>query len=262
MKKLKSSLYAVLNSQNVDSPDYRIAKYMIQNLHCVDKMPLKEVADRCFVSKATVSRFCRKIGYEDYQAMNQDIHRTMMRMYQRCDEYINAGNEQVTHEYIDDLKQSICDVENNISQLMIQSLVQDLFNYHNIGVFGRMHSYAVALNFQCELGSCGKYVNAFSSISEQEEYILNADENTMVLIISSSGRYFEDFSKYMDFESKKKPYFVLITNNNRLRGLNPYNKVYVIPSKSNTASQPFSLMLFTNLVAAHYTKYLHDKRKK
>ena len=43
---------------------------LLQNCYVVNSISIQDVAKNCYVSKSTVSRFCRQIGYRDYQEMN------------------------------------------------------------------------------------------------------------------------------------------------------------------------------------------------
>ena len=73
MKKLRHALYAVLNASEPDSSDRRIANYLIENIYKKEHFGIQDVADACFVSKSSVSRFCRRIGYADFLAKSSLI---------------------------------------------------------------------------------------------------------------------------------------------------------------------------------------------
>ena len=77
--------------------------------------------------------------------------------------------------------------------------------------------------------------------------------------MSSSGGDFEDFRSYFDYNKPNRPYLVLVTNNQRLKASRPYDKIFIIPSDNNTASQPMSMQIFTNLVTMHFGKMLREK---
>lgn len=48
----------------------RLHAVLLQNCYVVNSISIQDVAKNCYVSKSTVSRFCRQIGYRDYQEMN------------------------------------------------------------------------------------------------------------------------------------------------------------------------------------------------
>lgn len=217
MKKLRHALYAVLNASDPDSPDYRIANYLIENIYKVQRFGIQDVADACFVSKSSVSRFCRRIGYADYQAMSQSIQYVQMRTYKRFDEYLDLPASEMTNTYLDQMVACIEKVRAYATDEVLGELADLLYHYDRIGIFGQMQSYSVAMNFQFELASLGKHVASFIMMSQQEDFILESGPESMAIIISSGGRYFQDFSRYFNYQSKDRPYLVLITNNQRLK---------------------------------------------
>lgn len=262
MKKLRHALYAVLNTSEPDSSDYRIASYLIENIYKVQHFGIQDVADACFVSKSSVSRFCRRIGYNDFLAMSQSIKYVQMRTYKRFDEYLDLPAAEMAGAYLDQLEGCIRQVRAYATDEVLAGLAELLVRYERIGIFGQMHSYAVALNFQFEMAALGRYVSCFTMMPQQEDFILESGPETLVIVISSGGRYFQDFSRYFDYQTKNRPYLVLITNNQRLKKCVPYDKVYIVPSDSNTASQPASLQLFMNLAVMYYSRLLAEQGKK
>lgn len=259
MKKLRHALHAVLNTSELHSSDYRIANYLIKNINKINRFGIQEVADACYVSKSSVSRFCRRIGYADYQAMSQSIHHVRMQTYKRFDEYLDLPASQMINGYLAHLTDCIEQVRAYATDAVLSELAQLLDRFDHIGIFGQMQSYSVAMNFQLELASLNKHVSSFIMMSHQEDFILESGPESMAIVISSSGQYFQDFSRYFDYHAKKRPYLVLITNNRRLKKCTPYDKVYVVPSANNAASQPISLQFFTNLVVMHYSRLLAER---
>lgn len=63
MTHLRNSLEGMLDQSNEDSSDYRIAYYLLQNCYVANNISIQDVADNCYVSKSTVSRFCRRISW-------------------------------------------------------------------------------------------------------------------------------------------------------------------------------------------------------
>lgn len=260
MKKLRHALYAILNSSDVDSADYRIADYLIRNIYSIANFGIQDVADACFVSKSTVSRFCRRIGFADFNAVVQSIRNVQMRDYKRFDEYLGFDAQEMTDAYLDQAIDCMLKVREYATPEILGELAQLLFSYDTIGIFGQMQSHSVALNFQYELASLGKYVSCFSMMPEQEEFILNSGKDSMAIIISSGGKYFQDFQSHFDYLSSDRPYLVLITNNRRLTRCVPYDRVFVVPCANNTASRPLSLQLFANLAVMHLSKLLETNK--
>ena len=63
---LYNRLITALNEKKPDSTEFYIAKMMIWNLWELPRMSISDVAKMCAVSKSTISKFVRDIGFEDY----------------------------------------------------------------------------------------------------------------------------------------------------------------------------------------------------
>ena len=63
---LYNRLITAFNEKKPDSTEFYIAKMMIWNLWELPRMSISDVAKMCAVSKSTISKFVRDIGFEDY----------------------------------------------------------------------------------------------------------------------------------------------------------------------------------------------------
>ena len=60
---LYDRLLILLNESSSDSTFYHIALAMLQNMELLHSLAINEVADLCRVSKSTISKFIRALGY-------------------------------------------------------------------------------------------------------------------------------------------------------------------------------------------------------
>ena len=72
MKNLFYRLLIYLDSANESDTNYNIAWYMAHHLSALANMGISKLAKECFVSPATISRFCRALGYENYAHLKQE----------------------------------------------------------------------------------------------------------------------------------------------------------------------------------------------
>ena len=63
---LYTRLLIVLNDRDLYSTDYHIALVMLQNMQRLAELSIQELAGLCNVSKSTISKFIRELGYEDF----------------------------------------------------------------------------------------------------------------------------------------------------------------------------------------------------
>ena len=66
MNELTIILMSLLGNEDPGSTDYVIADYILKNVESLAKVSTSTLAENCNVSKASISRFCKKIGLEDF----------------------------------------------------------------------------------------------------------------------------------------------------------------------------------------------------
>lgn len=66
-------LFSVINTELPASIDYQIAKYLLENIQIIDISSTTSLAEQCNVSKASISRFCKKIGLNDFFELRAQI---------------------------------------------------------------------------------------------------------------------------------------------------------------------------------------------
>ena len=74
--KLPIVLLSELAAGREDSNNCRIARYLLGRLDCLEGVSVEKLAAECFVPKATVSRFCRDIGLEDFSELRDLLRQT------------------------------------------------------------------------------------------------------------------------------------------------------------------------------------------
>ena len=67
------NLLMFLNSSKEEDMYYSICLSMLQNLEKVPNCSINELADLCFTSTATISRFSKKFGYANFHEFKKEI---------------------------------------------------------------------------------------------------------------------------------------------------------------------------------------------
>ena len=77
---LMTSLLAVLNSNEDDDTNLVLARYLLEHFHELKKLSIYDVAEECYVSRSSIQRFAKLIGYESFTAMKQNAPITRQHM--------------------------------------------------------------------------------------------------------------------------------------------------------------------------------------
>ena len=191
MNYLKVILLGVVNTEPEDSINYRIAACLLENIDAIGGYSATQIASLCNVSKAAVSRFCRHIGLEDFldlQLMYRQFAVSNGKKF--CFPEKNQSSSIVEDYFVS----AINDTERLMKTIdtdVLLSLVDDLAAYKNVAAFGHMQSGNVAHTLQHDLTDANKFIFSSHRFGRQKEYILAADRQTLLIIFSSSGTYFD-----------------------------------------------------------------------
>lgn len=257
-------LLSLINSEIHDSNNYKIAKYILENLNELEDCTITELAKKCYVSNSSISRFCRDIGLKDYNGLKNQIakyqisHQTAIHKFQ----YQGINDEHSLTNYIDEIISNLVLLKNSISKKDILNLVVDIDQYPHVAAFGYLQSENVALDLQYDLQTSRKIIFTCLQFANQIEHIQNADENHLIIIFSESGTYFKRaFARSHIFKNTAhKPKIYLITANQDIQV--PYVDKYIrYQSRQDYASHPYPLSAISGMICSQYAQYIAHKYK-
>lgn len=261
MSRLRGSLSAILNQEKKDSTYYRIAHYLAENAYHLKRISVQDISKNCFVSKSTVSRFCRDIGYEDYYELNHDMYQLVETRFNKFQRYNQDSFEERQANYYKDLTSGIEYAKKYIRQEDVEYLSSMLFAYQNIGILGSLHSHAVSEYFQHDLGLFSKVISAPLLPENQQDFIRQSGSDTLIIVVSCRGNYFSQLISKIKLEEECNPRCILITDNPKMKNSNLYEKIIYIPCNENYAQQPRNIGYFLNQVVLEYAYQYQQMQK-
>ena len=210
-------LFAILNSESRNSADYVIAKYLIENIND-SNITTSSLADKCNVSKSSVSRFCRKAGLNDFFELRAQMFSFSPQKSYKFDNIISESMIDTRKNYISQYIENLLFLQNTMDDLKLNALINDIKNFQNIVVMGNMQSGNTALSLQNNLFITGKVIQALTNPSEQLSYFQTCSKDDLVIIFSVSGNFLDNlFVNHLDFDFVNKPKIYLITCNPNIK---------------------------------------------
>lgn len=146
---LYNRLITALNEKKPDSTEFYIAKMMIWNLWELPRMSISDVAKMCAVSKSTISKFVRDIGFEDYLDFKLEAVRQGKKEIYNSNGKCNITDYIRGHgiwEYEKILSEDIRSVLFGIEEDQLKRLAVDLHEYKHLAAFGISYSESAAIN--------------------------------------------------------------------------------------------------------------------
>ena len=189
---LHRRLLYILNENLPGSTWYCIAMKMLQYYGDLDMISIEEMASLCAVSKSTISKFIRVLGYEDYRTFqNQaaiNLNRKQRENYFVTD-VMRYIDEHSTDAYVDAVLRDIRMTYELLDWEKLDRLAAEIYHYEKVAAFGCDFSETAALDLQTKLRDQRKFIVTNIDDQKQAEYIRNADDKTLVIVFSDSGEY-------------------------------------------------------------------------
>ena len=174
--------------------EQRVGKLVLSDPRSFAKLPVSELADRAHVSKPTVVRFCRSVGYDgltDFKLkLAGSVNEGVPFIHRSVDADDKTGDIMV--KVIDNTVAAFLKYRNDASTAMIEkaasALVQAYRDGKRIEFFGVGNSGVVAQDAQHKFFRLGMHVIAHSDGHMQVMSASLLGPGDCVVIISNSGR--------------------------------------------------------------------------
>lgn len=255
--KLPIIILSEMVSNSSDSTKGFIAAYFLEHMKEIPSLSIRELAEKANVSAASISRFCRDIGLEDYNELKELATSTV----NEFEIFPSADTaDEWKDNYITAVQKGLERVKRSIDIKKIDALCADIYNYKKVAVFGVLKAEGVALNLMTDLILQEKLVTSKFQFSEQIEYLQHVDEDDLVIIFSFRGIYFSyGLPKCFDNPRGKRPKIWFITGDSSATDSGLYDEVISFDSSKRQTSHPYQLQLVASMIAQRYAMFKRAK---
>lgn len=202
------------NYHSLTSSDKLLVDYINSNIDKAKEFTIKNLSCETNVSTATISRFCKKLGYKNFQEMKMSL---VMDYYKKELDFftsVSKGDDEKTM-IEDTFKKSINSINETLNALVpskFSKAIEFLSNSKICGLFGLGGSSVVALNAYHRFMRTS--LNCLYSMDYHMQ-LINAGKLTKddcAIIISHSGNN-NDILRIVDILKKNKTKIISITSN-------------------------------------------------
>lgn len=184
-----------LSKVNFTNAEEHIAEYFINEN---PPLPIHDLAKTLCVSSSSITRFCKKIGLNNYKEL--------LFLYEKClnnedVQYLNIPN-RITNEYSHILKT----VDELFDEKAIYNVCNHIYNHRLISVFAFGLSATAAEDFKFRFSRVGKFVEVIHDKEAIEMYSKVLEEGDLVFIFTLRGKSYLD---ELAIELKKKGIIVI-----------------------------------------------------
>lgn len=172
----------------------QLTEYVLRNAEEVVYMTTKELADKVYVSQSTVSRFCKKLGFDNFWDFKVELAAELNEEYiknQRVD--VNRpfkkgdSNKTIAENIAKVYTQTILNMRDKIDYELMEKIINIFSKRKNIVIYGVGSSLTIAGDFSDKMSRIGYNVVLCRDFPNQFYKMYSAEESYCALIISYSG---------------------------------------------------------------------------
>lgn len=257
---LINRLLTILNEKEVNSIHYHIALILLLNYERITDCSIDQIANLCTVSKSTISKFARLIGFDDYSALRaaapfkeNKFHFDLNYNTNILSNLQENGHNQYFRAIINDMNW----LEEHIDMQAIDHVARLLHQYQKVAAFGLLFSETAAIDLQYKLAYNKKFIVTFQNDVKQDNFIKNADENTLIILFSNSGTYINTYAlqnRTLNKNIIKKSHakFVLITSNAKANSFEYIDQCIVFNHQTTMQTHTWIYPIVTDLITLRY----------
>lgn len=191
--------------------NYSIAKVLIERINDFPDIAIEEIAYRANTSPASVTKFCKRLGYRSFKEMRTDL------IYYGSADLALLGHSQqgmspkaMTQQFLDNNRRIEETIFQAFDQEQCQQIAAFLTSTKKIAVFGSTHSTSVVNLFRELFSQEGIIVYELHRRSEEEIVMQVLKEVDAAFFISLSGDWVKQTTDLLSLDVKAKKY--LLTN--------------------------------------------------
>ncbi len=245
---LLTSLLSIINRVDESDTDFTIAQYLLKKVDKLDSISIYTIADECFVSRSSVQRFIKNIGYDSFTQMKKYVGEVI--------DHQRGFVEYTDHsQYKENLMKNLAamseDIVSSSNRNSFQKLLSMIHDAENVVlVCAEDSSYAPFL-FQQQLLSIGKLVRILTTTSQNLSLLDKLTEKDLVFVVSVSGNFALAVNdRLKDVKARK----ILLTGNTTALFEGAYHHIHYIGEKyqHNSRNIESSRNVYTSYGAAFF----------
>ena len=256
-----TTLLNIINSDSEDDIDVTIANYILKNIYNVNKITIYDVSEKCYLSRSSVQRFVKKIGFNSFTEFKENISSTAIEHLPAHIEYASSKDYETT--LVSNLSSMILDIITTSKKgLFSVTDLAKLIKEKNIVTFVISESSSTsARSFQESMLSTSKLIHLLSDSSTNIDSLLNLNESDLTVVLSVTGNYALSLTDLIENVKSKT---VLITLNHSEKLKQVFDEIYYLSDSftfsSDTTSRmrnvytKYSIILFLDLLFHEYVQ--------
>lgn len=220
-----NALLEIINTHPADDQDAVLALFFLENYAHLGELNIFDVASSCYVSRASVRRFCQSIGFNSFKELKDGFRR-----YRHRYEYFLSLHQEADYipKFTHELVGAIEEISERLDPYELDHIASNIHSAPKTVLLSSYSSAPTMLEFQRALILSGTVVNLMTELSYNESELLAMGSDDYVMAVSATGCFAEKLlPTLMNVKAKK----ALVTASRRADICGPFDSVYHLSAK-------------------------------
>lgn len=256
-------LQGIVDSSVENDGNRAIARYMLQNLASLDRLSVQSIANDCYASIATVSRFVRALGFESFSQMKKQsaqyrlVIGESVRSVPDLSFSLQDGSAPLT-SYVDEITDSLNRFAVQFDYAAADRLVTLLEQCRSAALFGIYQPGLIARHLQFLLLSAGRYTEYYDLLEDHAERARTMTDQDLAVIFSVDGNYLSSSGDVIHKMKNQGVHLILVTQNPDSGFHALFEQVILLGGKDSSRAGCYKLQLFTEVLFSRYVSRLSN----
>lgn len=190
-------LYTLMSYVNVSSPQdmyYSIAHTILTHIDQIPGISINDLADLCYTSPATISRFCKDmncksfVNFKEEIAIALEIARNEIHFLPEESKKITENPEYLKNKMYQEAIESLGMVQTSVQMEDVDHICKMIYQAKKVHMIGYQFNKIISNDFQMKMLKHRKFVYAFVERGDEIQRLDMIDEESLVIIITVRAR--------------------------------------------------------------------------
>lgn len=211
-----NKLLDYIDATRVRDVNYDIALEMLKKYNLLKDMTITEVADMCFVSTATISRFCKFMGCDSFSDFKDQLNcnfRVKDDYSKKFYQMLSSDPETAMSIYRNELINNVDSILNQETYSIVEEIVERIHSHKHVAFFGTHFNLEIGDQFQKKMVLMGKYIEMFRDWEGQMSCAEGLSKDSVAIVLTIEGGYWSRYSSIWSKICESGCEIVAITQN-------------------------------------------------
>lgn len=227
------NLITYLNASYTQDMYYSVCFHILQNIELIPNIHIQELADLCYTSPATISRFCKALKCESFTQFKEQVQVGLKlaakEIHMPAEELVkmHLQPERSIDVIIDNAIASLQKCKSSITIQQVDRLCDIIYDAKKLHFFGFQFNKIVASDIQLKLLKHGKFSYAFADRGDDAQRLEIVDKDSVAIVLSVRGRI-QPIGTLIDAIKARGARVIFVTLNEKSEVIEKCDETFVV----------------------------------